>query len=609
MKVSLNLVFCLVVSSLLWTWGCVGDAGSSNGKDLIEDQAIDQEIEDLQEDQDWVEQDEVDEPQDLDQELDQGDTNHEEDLAPLCEEDCGANGQCVAGQCECLEGFANCDADLSNGCEADLNATQTCGACETNCGANAECNAGICSCAEGFDDCDGDWENGCEADLSSDETCGACDNLCGENSSCAAGSCECSAGYGDCDGDLSNGCEARLNTPEHCGTCEPGRGCLAPGTDKTCVVVVDGELGDCELSCAANHYDLDGDIADTATAENGCELYLEKMGEYGLRGQFGQVRSFLDAGVNEDYLFAFSGASELLAFDIETMVEVDSYQYGGWVPDAALAVKGNKIAVLFEGGPGEYYLDFFNFNGSELEHIKQLGLGGEGKDIKAIPSGGGTFVVLEGEEIRGYSLRIPLPTAPLPPGCTLDDDWCVTETDDWQGPDDASELFVQDLPNYYEFYVEAGAGEDTQAAVYDADTVYPLDDLAVELPTHTHSLDGSTDRVYALNQQELLVIDYDFSGIPDTVTRDYQSLGSIDYTAEPSNMGVLLPAELEAQEPLFAYAFNDELGFFNSLGQGLILESLLDEALILEFFVVDDLLYAFTNRGIAIYHYGPPQAQ
>ncbi len=53
---------------------------------------------------------------------------------------------CVAGRCEitCAAGFADCDGDASNGCEADLSSPAQCGACGHDCLGGA-CNAGACS--------------------------------------------------------------------------------------------------------------------------------------------------------------------------------------------------------------------------------------------------------------------------------------------------------------------------------------------------------------------------------------------------------------------------------------------------------------------------------
>ncbi len=86
------------------------------------------------------------------------------------------------------------------------------------------CADGECACGHGFADCDGDPANGCEADLSSAATCGACGHDC-QNGDCVDGACKCHAKFADCDGDPANGCEASFETDaKNCGAC--GHGCL-----------------------------------------------------------------------------------------------------------------------------------------------------------------------------------------------------------------------------------------------------------------------------------------------------------------------------------------------------------------------------------------------
>lgn len=62
------------------------------------------------------------------------------------------NTPCDGGECACPVGFADCNADPGDGCEADLASVTTCGACTNTCdsvptGASPVCNAGTC----GFD--------------------------------------------------------------------------------------------------------------------------------------------------------------------------------------------------------------------------------------------------------------------------------------------------------------------------------------------------------------------------------------------------------------------------------------------------------------------------
>ena len=135
---------------------------------------------------------------------------------------------CVGGECACEAGYADCDGDAENGCEADLASAASCGACGVVC-RHAACQAGACVCEPGFDDCDGDAANGCEADLASDTSCGACGRAC-VNAACAAGACECLPGFSDCDADDATGCEVDvLGDAESCGVC--GHGCAGGACD------------------------------------------------------------------------------------------------------------------------------------------------------------------------------------------------------------------------------------------------------------------------------------------------------------------------------------------------------------------------------------------
>ncbi|AUX42603.1 hypothetical protein SOCE26_040360 [Sorangium cellulosum] len=99
-------------------------------------------------------------------------------------------------------------------------------------------------CPEGFADCDGDRANGCEAALQTSlESCGACGARCaggdGAAALCAAGACvvACDAGRADCDGEAESGCEARtLDDARHCGAC--GVVCSAACWNGTCDAAV-----------------------------------------------------------------------------------------------------------------------------------------------------------------------------------------------------------------------------------------------------------------------------------------------------------------------------------------------------------------------------------
>ncbi len=111
-----------------------------------------------------------------------------------------------------------------------------CGNCGHVCGgaanAVATCVQSTCgfSCSTGFADCDGNAANGCEASLSSISHCGSCLHGCagGTHASpaCMNQTCgfACISGWGDCDASPFNGCETDLTTLTNCGTC--GNACV-----------------------------------------------------------------------------------------------------------------------------------------------------------------------------------------------------------------------------------------------------------------------------------------------------------------------------------------------------------------------------------------------
>ncbi len=185
---------------------------------------------------------------------------------------------CAMGMCAyaCNAGFADCDMDPSNGCEVTLATSAAhCGMCGNACmvaNGVAACVAGVCavgSCADGFANCDGDVSNGCEVDTRTTLAhCGACGTVCptpaNAAATCAMGACglRCNDGFGNCDGDATNGCEVDLRvTLTHCGACSnvcPTRAASAP----TCA------MGACGLRCDAGFANCNAMDAD------GCEVTL-----------------------------------------------------------------------------------------------------------------------------------------------------------------------------------------------------------------------------------------------------------------------------------------------------------------------------------------------
>ncbi len=197
---------------------------------------------------------------------------------------CGARCQapngvpaCAAGRCAidtCTAGFANCNGNVADGCEANLSTDGTnCGRCGTACedvpNAAVACVGARCgfSCRAGYADCDGMGANGCERITSADPAhCGRCNNVCptppGATAPlCGMGSCafSCAPGRGNCDGDPANGCEVDTQRDvAHCGACS--NACLdRPRATNVC------DTGRCLLRCEAGWGDCNNDPSD------GCE--------------------------------------------------------------------------------------------------------------------------------------------------------------------------------------------------------------------------------------------------------------------------------------------------------------------------------------------------
>lgn len=150
---------------------------------------------------------------------------------------------CAAGVCalSCDPGWADCNRVASDGCEASLSSTLTCGSCGIRCdGATPLCAsdatgtpACVAACAPGEELC----ASTCTSTDGDPRHCGTCENACpsapSSSPTCMGGVCAiaCDPGSGDCDGSRSNGCERSLTTTSDCGACgtacAPGRVCAS----------------------------------------------------------------------------------------------------------------------------------------------------------------------------------------------------------------------------------------------------------------------------------------------------------------------------------------------------------------------------------------------
>jgi len=201
----------------------------------------------------------------------------------------------------CAPGTADCDGDPANGCEvateANLDHCGSCGtACESGANAAASCNGGVCglACEDGFEDCDDVASNGCEADLSSTATCGSCGQVCGDQhaaATCDAGTCKltCDDGFADCNGNPSDGCEVELAVAAaNCGWC--GHDCGGATCDQ----------GLCEPTALATGQDGAFALAVDDTNVYFTAIYAEVVGRVAKAG--GSVET-LFAGAPRGFIF------------------------------------------------------------------------------------------------------------------------------------------------------------------------------------------------------------------------------------------------------------------------------------------------------------------
>lgn len=148
--------------------------------------------------------------------------------------------KCVSSACAiatCDNGWADCDGNPSNGCEADLSLPQNCAGCTTACTGSEVCTPTGCAatCPTGFISCSG----ACRNPMSDPQACGNCTTNCGVHGSCSSGNCGTQA------------CDPNGYDPSACGP-----GCFAcPSAPDIGSPVVGGacNAGTCELLYAAGN--------------------------------------------------------------------------------------------------------------------------------------------------------------------------------------------------------------------------------------------------------------------------------------------------------------------------------------------------------------------
>ncbi len=200
--------------------------------------------------------------------------------------DAHATASCEAGRCtlRCDEGFADCDDDPTNGCEADLSAPESCGGCGTRCeGETPLCvrdeTSGGYRCVS---ECPPEAPTLCTGSCVDTQTslahCGGCERPCEAphgTATCTSGTCTlggCDPGWGDCNGRLEDGCETDLTTPTDCGSC--GTACPA---DRPYCRTTSGGTPSCTDGCSdgirngtESDVDCGGELCPACTEGRGC---------------------------------------------------------------------------------------------------------------------------------------------------------------------------------------------------------------------------------------------------------------------------------------------------------------------------------------------------
>ena len=169
----------------------------------------------------------------------------------------------------CPAGYADCDGDPHNGCEAKLDDLKTCGACDHDCtglahvatAAGVTCHQGACAvspsaCAPGFAHCSSRADDGCEVDLGKPDHCGSCATSCtGSTPVCSGGACGNGCGAAtptSCGGS----CVDVKTSAANCGSC--GNACPSPSHGQAacaagaCSFACNGGYHACGSTCADN---------------------------------------------------------------------------------------------------------------------------------------------------------------------------------------------------------------------------------------------------------------------------------------------------------------------------------------------------------------------
>lgn len=172
-----------------------------------------------------------------------------------CGRVCGAGAFCVREQCVAVDAGWR-DVELETGALSDASVVLDV--------VDANPNGG---CPVGFADCDHDARNGCEADLASPTSCGACGNGCGTGYTCVDGACRCLSPRVVCGGVCSDTRTDSTRCGSSCARCATGSACA----DGQCVPMCRSGLTRCPVPGGDTCANLSSDQYNCGACGRRCE--------------------------------------------------------------------------------------------------------------------------------------------------------------------------------------------------------------------------------------------------------------------------------------------------------------------------------------------------
>jgi hypothetical protein len=283
---------------------------------------------------------------------------------------CG-NSACVFDGCGV--DHANCDTDLTNGCEVDLKTDKNhCGNCGTACSTanttSTSCNAGTCApiCAGTHISCTNP-QNGCPIDSATDDgNCGGCGKGCDASAAahvtsnhCSASACNplCAPLFADCDSNKANGCELPVGSDKlNCGGCG-----VVCGSAHASATSCTG--GACTPTCNAG-------FKNCGTPQQGCNTQLGTLSNCTDCGDACPANGFCLASGCSDHLditVANSGLSAMMNFGTSGLPVLTKTH-------ALSAGAGNSRIVLVGVTASEPYLttESVKYNGTPMIAAAQI---------------------------------------------------------------------------------------------------------------------------------------------------------------------------------------------------------------------------------------------